>query len=63
MLSAEWSKFAPVTFVNEVDDEEIPPGLESFRYLESGYELCAGPWFPLMLRLPNTPAQAIRPLT
>ncbi|KAF5325673.1 hypothetical protein D9611_000379 [Ephemerocybe angulata] len=38
VLSDEWSRFgAPITFRNDVDDEEIPPLGPNFRYIERGY--------------------------
>lgn len=43
-LSRQWTEAAreagaaPITFANNVDKEDLPPGLESFRYLENTFD-------------------------
>ena len=42
-LEAAWNEItansgaAPIYFVNDIDDEAIPPLVEGFEYLERGY--------------------------
>ncbi|KXN89026.1 Histone-lysine N-methyltransferase, H3 lysine-9 specific [Leucoagaricus sp. SymC.cos] len=47
-LSTQWARIAqlagaaPISFVNEVDNEEIPPLVPDFQYIEKGYKYHKG---------------------